>query len=278
LRNSDSVARAFTHDIDQVQQVYLLAADMGGMGYIKGNDAIIVENNLRINLNCLQFLRGFKHITTLYTSSACVYPVHKQESTMLRPLKEYDAYPANPEDGYGWEKLMTERICGYYHNDFGMDVRIARFHNIFGPLGTYTGGREKAPAAMCRKVAYAKLTNTPYIEVWGDGHQTRSFCYIDDCVTGLQKLMASGYTEPLNIGSDRMVSINFLARLAMAAAGYECEIRHVEGPQGVRGRNSDNSLLRKVLGWEPQVSLEDGMKMTYKWVEAQVAAEQLKNA
>jgi nucleoside-diphosphate-sugar epimerase len=181
------------------------------------------------------------------------------------------AYPADPEDGYGWEKLTTEKLCTYFRQDFGIDTRIARFHNIYGPLGTWMGGREKAPAAMCRKVATAKLTQHDHIEVWGDGEQTRSFCYVDDCVEGLLRLMESGFSKPLNIGSDHMVSINQLAHLVMNVAGYTCDIQHVEGPQGVRGRNSDNVLCREVLGWEPAQELEHGLRKTYEWIEGEVA-------
>jgi nucleoside-diphosphate-sugar epimerase len=194
-----------------------------------------------------------------------------QTSTDVEPLKEEDAYPAQPQDAYGWEKLITERLCLHYSQDYGMDVRIVRFHNIFGPLGTWDGGREKAPAALSRKVAIAKLTGTKEIEIWGDGEQTRSFCYIDDCVAGLERLMASSHREPLNLGQDRLISINALADLVAATAGVVLTKRHVPGPQGVRGRNSNNDRLRQVLGWEPQVSLEEGIARTYCWIESQVA-------
>ena len=185
-------------------------------------------------------------------------------------MKESDAYPADPQDAYGWEKLITERFCEYYHDDYGMETRTVRFHNIFGPLGTWEGGREKPPAAMCRKVAVAKQTGNSEIEIWGDGEQTRSFCYIDDCVEGIYKLMMSDFPEPLNLGQDRMVTINELAHIVANAAGIEITEKHIDGPQGVRGRNSDNTLLREVLNWEPQISLEDGLVLTYAWIEQQV--------
>jgi GDP-D-mannose 3',5'-epimerase len=199
-----------------------------------------------------------------------VYPEYRQTETAVVPLKEEDAYPALPQDAYGWEKLVTERLCTHFREDFGLETRIVRFHNIFGPYGTWTGGREKAPAAMCRKVAIAKLTGNHEIEIWGDGEQTRSFCYIDDCVLGIYKLMQSDYREPLNLGQDRLVTINELADMVAAAAGIRVTKRHVEGPQGVRGRNSDNTRLRQVLGWEPSISLEEGLTRTYRWIEEQV--------
>jgi nucleoside-diphosphate-sugar epimerase len=186
------------------------------------------------------------------------------------PLKESDAYPAEPQDAYGWEKLVTERLCEHYRQDYDMDTRVVRFHNIFGPLGTWQGGREKAPAAMCRKIALAKLTNNPVIEIWGDGEQTRSFCYIDDCVEGIYRLMNSGYTQPLNLGQDRMVTINQLAYMVADIAGIEVELKHIDGPQGVRGRNSDNTLLNQVLQWHPEIELEQGLQKTYQWIEQQV--------
>jgi nucleoside-diphosphate-sugar epimerase len=251
--------------------VYALAADMGGMGFISSHHAQILHNNLLISTHTLEAARQNGVGRYLYTSSACVYPEYLQTSADVEPLKEADAYPAQPQDAYGWEKLITERLCLHYSADYGMDVRIVRFHNIFGPLGTWDGGREKAPAALCRKVAIAKLTGTKEIEIWGDGEQTRSFCYIDDCVAGLERLMESGHREPLNLGQDRLISINELADLVAAAAGIVLTKRHVPGPQGVRGRNSNNDRLRQVLGWEPQVSLEDGIARTYRWIEAQVA-------
>lgn len=258
-----------TQDVDEV---YALAADMGGMGYIGVHSAPILRDNLLINLHTIEGARQNGVSRYLYTSSACVYPEYLQMEAAIAPLKEDDAYPAQPQDAYGWEKLITERLCLYFTQDYGLETRIVRFHNIFGPLGTWTGGREKAPAAMCRKVATAKLTGDPVVEIWGDGEQTRSFCFIDDCVEGIHKLMRSDWSEPLNLGQDRMVTINELADMVAGIAGVEIVKRHVDGPQGVRGRNSDNALLREVLDWEPQVSLEDGLASTYAWIEAQVAA------
>ncbi len=191
----------------------------------------------------------------------------------MTPLREEDAYPAQPQDAYGWEKLITERLCAHYREDYGLETRTVRFHNIFGPLGTWEGGREKAPAALCRKIALAKLTGQREIEIWGDGEQTRSFCYIDDCVEGIYRLMRSEHAEPLNLGQDRLVTINQLADIIAAAAGVDVLRKHVPGPQGVRGRNSDNRRLRDVLGWEPAISLEDGLARTYAWIEAQVRAK-----
>ena len=260
-----------------IDEVYGLAADMGGMGFISSHHAEILHNNSLINIHTLEAARQNGASRYLYTSSACVYPEYLQEKTDVTPLKEEDAYPAQPQDAYGWEKLIAERLCTHYREDYGLETRIVRFHNIFGPLGTWDGGREKAPAAMCRKIAMTKLTGNNTVEIWGDGEQTRSFCYIDDCVTGLYKLMRSDFREPLNLGQDRMVTINELALIIARAAGVEIEIKHVDGPQGVRGRNSDNTRLRKVLGWEPQISLEDGLTLTYKWIESQVVKSRQKS-
>jgi GDP-D-mannose 3', 5'-epimerase len=260
-------AQRVTHEIDEA---YLLAADMGGMGFISAHHAQILHNNALINLHTLEAARQQKIQRLLYTSSACVYPEYRQEEAAVTPLKEEEAYPAQPQDAYGWEKLLTERLCLHYAQDYGLETRIVRFHNIFGPLGTWDGGREKAPAALCRKVAYAKLTGNPAVEIWGDGEQTRSFCYIDDCVVGLYKLMRSEYREPLNLGQDRLVTINQLADLVAEIAGIAIEKKHVPGPQGVRGRNSDNTRLRQVLQWEPAIALEEGLTRTYRWIEAQV--------
>jgi len=253
-----------------VDHVYALAADMGGMGYISANHARILHDNALINLNTLDAARHANVARYLFTSSACVYPEFRQTDAAVTPLAEDDAYPAQPQDAYGWEKLIAERLCAHYREDYGLETRIVRFHNIFGPLGTWMGGREKAPAAMCRKVAIAKMTGATEIEIWGDGEQTRSFCYIDDCVDGLVRLMASDYHAPLNLGQDRLVSINQLAEMVCRIAGVTLVRRHVDGPQGVRGRNSDNTRLRDVLGWEPRVSLEDGLTRTYAWIEDEV--------
>jgi GDP-D-mannose 3',5'-epimerase len=255
-----------------VDEVYALAADMGGMGYISAHHATILRDNALINIHTLDAAKDAGVERYLYTSSACVYPEYLQEDTNVTPLKEDDAYPALPQDAYGWEKLIAERLCTHYREDFGLDTRIVRFHNIFGPRGTWTGGREKAPAALCRKVAVAKLTAEPGIDIWGDGEQTRSFCYVDDCVRGIHRLMRSEYVEPLNLGQDRMVTINELADMIAEIAGIEIAKKHVNGPQGVRGRNSDNSRLREVLDWEPEISLEEGLARTYSWIESQVRA------
>lgn len=253
-----------------VRHVYALAADMGGMGFISANHAQILHNNVLISTHTIDAARANGVERYLYTSSACIYPEYRQTTTDVTPLREEHAYPAAPQDAYGWEKLVTERLCTHYREDYGLDTRIVRFHNIFGPLGTWQGGREKAPAAMCRKVAVAKLTGDPIVEIWGDGEQTRSFCFIDDCIEGIYRLMQSDYAEPLNLGQDRLISINELADIVAAAAGVRIIKKHVPGPQGVRGRNSDNTRLREVLGWEPQVSLEEGIARTYEWIEAQV--------
>lgn len=257
-----------------IEEVYALAADMGGMGFISAHHAQILHNNSLINLHTLEAARENSVKRYLYSSSACVYPEFKQTSAEVVPLKEEDAYPAQPQDAYGWEKLVTERLCTHYREDYGLETRIVRFHNIFGPLGTWEGGREKAPAAMCRKIAIAKLTRKDEIEIWGDGKQTRSFCYIDDCVAGIYKLMRSDYHHPLNLGQDRMVTIDELADLVAEASGIKVRKKHIDGPQGVRGRNSDNTRLREVLHWQPEISLEDGLARTYRWIEAQVRLSQ----
>lgn len=252
-------------------EVYALAADMGGMAYISTHNADILYNNLLINLNSIQAAKRCRVRRYFYSSSACIYPGYLQDNPTIQGLAESDAYPAMPEDAYGWEKLITERLCEYYALDYGMTTRVARFHNIFGPYGTWTGGREKAPAAICRKVSEAKLKGLDSIEIWGDGEQTRSFCYIDDCVEGIYTIMQnSGYGCPFNLGQDRMVSINQLADIVMDIAGVQLEKKYVKGPQGVRGRNSDNSFIEKTLGWKYKVSLEDGLERTYKWIESQV--------
>src|SRR5208283_605735 len=224
--------------------VCALAADMGGMGFISCHHSEILYNNAMINFNTLDAAMNEGIKNYLYTSSACVYPEYRQLKTDIPPLKESDAYPAQPQDAYGWEKLITEQLCTHYSEDYGIETRIVRFHNIFGPLGTWDGGREKAPAAMCRKIAKAKMTGKQEIEIWGDGEQTRSFCYINDCVEGIHRLMRSDFREPLNLGQDRLVTINQLADMVAAAAGISITKKHVAGPQGVRGRNSDNTRLR----------------------------------
>lgn len=254
-----------------IDDVYALAADMGGMGFISANHAVILRNNSLISVHTMDAARVNGVRRYLYTSSACVYPEHLQTSADVTPLKEADAYPAAPQDAYGWEKLFTEKLAEYFAAEFGLDTRIVRFHNIFGPYGTWDGGREKAPAALCRKVAQAEDGGS--IEIWGDGLQTRSFCYIDDCVEGIYRLMNSEYQQPLNLGTERMVTINELAEIIIGLSGKPgLTLRHVDGPQGVRGRNSDNSRLREVLGWEPTTRLEDGLEPTYRWIEKQVRA------
>ena len=253
-----------------VEEVYALAADMGGMGFISNHHAQILYNNSLINLHTLEAAKTNGVQRYLYTSSACIYPEHLQGDADVKPLKESDAYPAQPQDAYGWEKLISEILCMHYRNDYGIETRTVRFHNIFGEKGTWDGGREKAPAAMCRKIAEAKLTGKTEIEIWGDGDQTRSFCYIEDCVEGIYRLMHSDFHEPLNLGQDRMVTINQLADIVAEIADVKISKKHIDGPQGVRGRNSDNTKLREVLGWEPSISLEDGLKTTYRWIEKQV--------
>ena len=252
-----------------VDEVYALAANMGGIGFIHSHKAEISRDNVLINTHTLEAARvnGVKRF--LYTSSACVYPGYLQDSADVKPLKEEDAYPADAEDGYGWEKLFTERVCRHYTEDFGLETRVVRFHNIFGPLGTYEGGREKSPAAICRKVALAKDGDA--IEVWGDGKQTRSYCYIDDCVEGIYRLMRSDFGGPLNLGQDRLISIDELVDIVARTANKAIFKTHnLDKPQGVRGRNSDNTRLREVLRWEPQVSLEEGLERTYRWIRSEL--------
>jgi nucleoside-diphosphate-sugar epimerase len=258
----------------KVDQVYALAADMGGMGFISGNHATILHNNALINLHTIEAARLQGVSRYLYSSSACVYPEHLQADAAVTPLREEDAYPANPQDAYGWEKLISERLCEYYTEEWGLETRTVRFHNIYGPYGTYDGGREKVPAALCRKVAVANPGES--VEIWGDGEQTRSFCYVDDCVEGLYRIMLSDYGKPLNLGTDRMVTINELAKIVIGVSGKDdLTLVHVDGPQGVRGRNSDNSRLREVLGWEPGIDLEEGLVPTYRWIEKQVESASL---
>ncbi|HST09929.1 MAG TPA: NAD-dependent epimerase/dehydratase family protein [Terriglobales bacterium] len=252
-----------------VDQIYNLAADMGGIGYITANHADISRNNILINTHMLEASRQNGAKRFLFSSSACVYPQYKQNNADVTPLKEADAVPADPEPGYGWEKLFAEELCRYYKKDHGFATRIVRFHNVYGPLGTYEGGKEKAPAAISRKVALAD--DGGEIEVWGDGEQTRSFMYIDDCVEGLVRLMASDYADALNLGTDRLVTINQLIDLVSNVAGKSLKKKHDPSkPQGVRGRNSDNTLLNSVLGWQPTISLEDGLKTTYRWIESEL--------
>lgn len=252
-----------------MSNVYQLAADMGGIGYISGVRAQVSRNNVLINANMLEASRAEGVDRYLYSSSACVYPRSLQREEKVAPLREEDAIPADPEKGYGWEKLFAEQMTTYYHEDHGLDVRIVRFHNIYGPIGTYEGGREKAPAAICRKVAEAEDGST--LEVWGDGAQTRSFCYVADCTEGLQRIMESGYNRPINLGTEELVTIDHLVELTCEIAGKRLHKAYdVSKPQGVRGRNSDNSLLRKVLGWEPKITLREGITRTYPWIWRQL--------
>ncbi len=254
-----------------VEEVYQLAADMGGIGYITSSHAVVLRNNALINLHMLEAAKENKIKNYLYTSSACIYPQYLQKDANVKRLKEEDAYPADAEPGYGWEKLFSELACQYFTEDHDLKTHIVRFHNIFGPLGTYEGGREKSPAAICRKIALAK--NEDEIEVWGDGKQTRSYCYIDDCVEGIYRLMNSDYFKPLNLGQDRLISIDELVDIVAAAAGKKISKQHdLSKPQGVRGRNSDNTKLREVLKWEPSISLEEGLKRTYEWINEKVGS------
>ena len=254
-------------------EIYQLAADMGGAGYIftGDNDAQVMHNSASINLNVLEAARKKGCSRIFYSSSACIYPEHNQEDPNAPVTNEASAYPANPDSDYGWEKLFSERLYQAYGRNHGMDVRIARYHNIFGPLGTWTGGREKAPAAVCRKVAEA--SDGGEIEIWGDGEQTRSFLYIDECLEGTLRLTRSNQSGPLNVGSEEMVTINQLAVMAMEIAGKKLRLRHIPGPLGVRGRNSDNRLISQSLGWAPSRPLREGMQKTFAWIEQQVRSE-----
>lgn len=268
LRDPAVVSRV----LSGIEEVYQLAADMGGAGYIftGEHDAAVMHNSATINLNMLEFgvRAGVKRF--FYSSSACIYPEYNQRDAQNPKCSEESAYPAAPDSEYGWEKLFSERLYLSYCRNHGVDVRIARFHNIFGPEGTWKGGREKAPAALCRKVAETPAGGE--IEIWGDGLQTRSFLYVDECVEGVRRLMESDFTGPVNVGSEEMVTINELAELIMDIAGKDLSIRHIPGPLGVRGRNSDNRLIRERLGWAPSQRLEQGLELTYQWIEAQVEA------
>jgi nucleoside-diphosphate-sugar epimerase len=251
--------------------VFNLAADMGGMGFIEANKARCMLSVL-INTHLLLAAREHEVERFFFGSSACVYAADKQTSTDVLPLKEADAYPAMPEDGYGWEKLFSERMCRHFSEDFGLKTRVARYHNVYGPHGTYKGGREKAPAAICRKVIEAKLSGHHQIEIWGDGEQTRSFMFVDDCVYGTKILMQSDVTEPLNVGSAHLVTINELVSIVEEIAGLKLPRRYkLDAPQGVRGRNSDNTLIKQRLGWEPEISLEEGLEKTYAWMYERMA-------
>jgi len=266
LKIADAAATA----VHGTKIVYNLAADMGGMGFIESNKALCMLSVL-INTNLLLSSRENKVEKYFYASSACVYSHIKQLDTNNPGLIEEDAYPAMPEDGYGWEKLFSERMCRHFFEDFGLSVRIARFHNVYGPIGTYDGGREKAPAAISRKLAAAVLSGNHTIDIWGDGEQTRSFTYIDDTIEGIHRLMESDFTDPINLGSDEMVSINQLVDTVEKIANVKLERNYnLDAPKGVRGRNSENTLIKKVLGWAPSICLETGMEKTFKWVLAEL--------
>ncbi|MGB1274080.1 MAG: NAD-dependent epimerase/dehydratase family protein [Luminiphilus sp.] len=271
LRDVSVCERVFDQPVDEV---YQLAADMGGAGFVftGDNDAEIMHNSATINLNVLEVCRKRNIKRIFYSSSACMYPEHNQLDPDNPLCSEDSAYPANPDSEYGWEKLFSERLYLAYARNHGMQVRVARYHNIFGTEGTWDGGREKAPAAFCRKVAMAADGGS--IEMWGDGVQTRSFLYVDECVEGTIRLMRSDWQGPVNIGSEEMVSINDLAAMVMRIAGKNQSIEHIPGPVGVRGRNSDNRLIKKMLGWEPTETLEDGIRKTYTWIAREVAARQ----
>ncbi len=250
-------------------EVYNLACNMGGMGFIEFNRALCMISVL-INTHLLMGARDLGVKGFFYASSACVYPDYRQDDADVMALKESDAYPAQPEDGYGWEKLFSERMCRNFHEDFGLNVRVFRFHNVYGPFGTWVGGREKAPAALCRKVIEAADTGNHEIEIWGDGEQTRSFMYINDCVGGMARLMESGHSEPLNLGRAELVSINGLLDIIEGIAGIQLNRNYdLSKPQGVRGRNSDNTLIQETLGWEPEVNLATGLEKTYHWIKEQ---------
>jgi GDP-D-mannose 3',5'-epimerase len=256
------------------REVYMLAADMGGMGFIENNKALCMLTVLT-STHMLQAAQKYDVERYFYSSSACVYAADKQTDPGVTALKESDAYPAMPEDGYGWEKLFTERMARHFREDFGLTTRMARYHNVYGPEGTWTGGREKAPAAVCRKIAEAVISGKHELEIWGDGEQTRSFMYIDDCVKGSQMILASDLEDPINLGSAELVSINQLYSIVEEIAGITCERKYdLSAPQGVRGRNSDNTMINEVFGWEPSISLADGLAQTYAWVYDQVKRAQ----
>jgi GDP-D-mannose 3',5'-epimerase len=269
LRKAEDCLLATRGGIDEV---YNLAADMGGIGYITASQADISRNNVLINAHMLEASRQNAVKRFLFSSSACVYNQSKQRDPDVKALREEDAYPADPEAGYGWEKLFTEELCRYYRQDYDFETRIVRFHNVYGPLGTYDGGKEKAPAAICRKIALAE--DGGEIEVWGDGKQTRSFMYIDDCLEGLTRIMGSQHYGPLNLGTDELVTINGLVDIVARIAGKRIRRRHNHsGPQGVRGRNSDNTRLCATLGWQPSIALEQGLASTYRWIASRVGSE-----
>jgi len=268
LRPADACYRV----TDGAACVFDLAADMGGMGFIEYHRADCMLSAL-IGAHLLMAARDHQVKRFFFASSACVYNIDKQREAGVTALKEEDAYPAMPEDGYGWEKLFTERLCRHFSDEYGLPTRVARFHNVYGPLGTWDGGREKAPAAICRKVAEAKISGGAEIEIWGDGEQTRSFMYIDDCVEGTLRILFSDYSDPLNLGSDELVTINQMVDIVERIAGINLRrVYNLSAPKGVRGRNSDNSRIREVLGWEPSRTLEDGLERTYAWIYDELAS------
>jgi GDP-D-mannose 3',5'-epimerase len=270
LKGLDACAQA----VKEGGTVYNLAADMGGMGFIENNRALCMLSVL-INTHLLMAAKEAGVERFFYASSACVYNADKQRDPNVTALKEADAYPAMPEDGYGWEKLFSERMCRHYREDFGVQTRVARYHNVYGPHGTWDGGREKAPAAVCRKVIQAKLSGKHEIEIWGDGHQTRSFMYIDDCLRGTQTILASEILEPINLGSSELVSINQLVDIVEEIGAVKLKRSYnLKAPKGVNGRNSDNTLIKKYLGWEPGVRLRDGLEKTYRWIYDQMKQKQ----
>ena len=266
-----SVIEACREAVKGVRWVYNLAADMGGMGFIENNKARCMLSVL-VNTHMLMMAKKAGVSRFFYSSSACVYAADKQTDPNVTALKEEDAYPATPEDGYGWEKLFSERMCRHFREDFGLETRVARYHNVYGPHGTYSGGREKAPAAICRKVIEAKLSGNHEIEIWGDGHQTRSFMWIDDCVKGTQMIMDGDFVEPLNLGSSELVSINQLVDMVEEIGGVKLKRSYnLKAPKGVNGRNSDNTLIQKIYNWEPATKLRDGLERTYRWIYDQMA-------
>jgi GDP-D-mannose 3', 5'-epimerase len=278
FRNTENIQldlqqqEACVQAVGDIALVYNLAADMGGMGFIENNKALCMLSVL-INTHLLMAAKEAGVQRFFYASSACVYAAEKQVSPDVTALKEEDAYPAMPEDGYGWEKLFSERMCRHFREDFGLTTRIARYHNVYGPHGTYDGGREKAPAAICRKVIQAKLSGNHEIEIWGDGEQTRSFQWIDDCVKGTQMIMHGDYAEPLNLGSNELVTINQLVDIVEEIAGVKLKRRYnLAAPKGVAGRNSDNTLIQSIFGWEPSTRLRDGLERTYRWIHDEMVA------
>ena len=258
---------------DKIDFVYNMACNMGGMGFIENNKAECMLSVL-INTNLLRACVEKNVKKYFFSSSACVYNASKQEKTFINGLKESDAYPAEPEDGYGWEKLFSERMCRHFYEDFGLETRVARYHNVYGPLGTYDGGREKAPAALCRKIIQAKVQNDKTIDIWGDGEQTRSFLFITDCIEGTKKLFASDVRDVLNIGSEEQVSINQMSKIIEEIAGIKLEKNYqLDKPKGVRGRSSNNDLIRKKIGWDSKTTLKDGLKLTYNWINSQIISK-----